>query len=107
MLPLLDYKIEKKDSFNVFGRIRIHILFIVGFFAVALFFGQLVFANKLATDGEKLSNIEKQIKTIQEENVNLKVEVAKESSLVTISKKAQNLGFSKPTQVIVPQSLLD
>ena len=102
MLPVSDYKIEKKESFNVFGRIRVKILFIAAFFAVALFFGQLVFANKLATDGEKLAEIESQIKNLKGENANLKVEIAKQSSLAAISKKAQNLGFSKPSEVIIP-----
>jgi cell division protein FtsL len=107
MLSVPDFKIEKKENnFNLIGRIRLQILVTAAVMATALFFTQLVFANKLATDGEKLSQIEKKINALEEENGTLRLNITKESSLATISKKASNLGFEKPSQVIVPQSLL-
>lgn len=102
MLPVPDFKVEKKENYNFFGRIKVKLLVIVGFLVVVIFFGQLIFANKLATDGGKLSQIEKEIQGLEEQNNILRAKIAQESSLVNISQKAQNLGFEKPTTVILP-----
>ena len=96
MLPVSDYKIKKKRSFNLIGKIKVQILLTFACLVVSLFFVQLVFANSLATDGEKLAQIEQEIDKLQEENTTLKVKIAQESSLITLSQKAKDIGFKKP-----------
>jgi len=107
MLPVSDFKVGKKQDFNFIGKIKVKILVIAAISVVGLFMAQLVFANKLATDGQKLSLIEEEIRNLEAQNLTLKVSIAQESSLVSISKKAQGLGFEKPSQILTPQSLLD
>jgi len=102
MLPVSDFKIEKKQSFNLIGKIRVKLLIFLGFAVLTLFFTQLVFANNLATDGQRLSQIEDQINQLQAENSILKVKIAQESSLTNLSQKAKDQGFLKPTKVITP-----
>lgn len=103
MLPVRDYKIEHNEtSFNFIGRIKVKILVAFGIFAAALIFVQLVFANNLATDGHKLSGINEEVSTLERENTTLKAQIAQESSLVALSQKAKDLGFEKPSKVIVP-----
>jgi len=96
MLPVSDFKIKKKRSFNLIGRIKVQVLLASAILVISLFFVQLVFANSLATDGEKLAQIEQEIDKLQEENTTLKVKIAQESSLTTLSQKAKNIGFQKP-----------
>lgn len=93
---------RKKNSSATFGRIKVKLLVIFTIIVTVLFGAQLIFATNLATDGQKLSEIEKEIQRIETQNTNLKVKIAKASSLATLSKKAKDLGFTKPTQVIIP-----
>src|SRR5437870_4205530 len=95
-----DFKIEKKQDFNLIGKVKVKILVVVALAVVVLFSAQLVFANKLATDGEKLAEIEDQIQSIEGQNTTLKVQIAQETSLVKMTQKAKDLGFEKPSQVI-------
>jgi cell division protein FtsL len=96
MLPVSDFKIKKKKSFNLIGKIKVQVLLTFACLVVSLFLVQLVFANSLATDGEKLAKIDQEIQKLNEENTTLKVEIARESSLVTLSQKAKDIGFKKP-----------
>lgn len=85
------------------GSIRLKAVFLALFLLIALVSTQLVFANSLATDGEKLSQIREEIKVIEKENVYLHAEIAKVSSLTSLSKEAQKSGYIIPqtrTQVI-------
>ena len=70
--------------------------------ATLLFFTQLVFANGLATDGQKIAQVEEEIQNLESENTILRVEIARKSSLVSLSKKAAEDGFKKPSLVITP-----
>lgn len=98
-----DFKIEQKENtFNLIGKIRVKVLVVTAVAATALIFVQLVFANNLATDGHKLSNVNDEIARLERENTNLKAQIAQQSSLVSLSKKAQELGFEKPAKVIIP-----
>ena len=54
---------------------------------------QVIVSNQLANAGEKLTQIEKEIKTLEEENEELKREIAISSSLTTIAEKAEEMGF--------------
>ncbi|MBI2594619.1 hypothetical protein HYW39_02925 [Candidatus Curtissbacteria bacterium] len=97
-----DFRAAKKEDYNLIGRIKVKVLVTVGLVAAALFMGQLIFANKLATDGQKLAEIEAEIRHLEQNNNILKTEIAKESSFVTISRKAYELGFGKPSKIITP-----
>lgn len=55
----------------------------------------MLVSSQLATAGEKLTAIDKQIKALEEENESLKKEIAISSSLTTIAEKAMETGFSK------------
>ena len=70
------------------------------FLVASLFVSQLVFANNLATDGQKLSSVDDQIKELEAQNTTLKMQIAQASSFVNLSKKAKDLGFSKPSKLI-------
>ncbi|OGD86888.1 hypothetical protein A2870_03285 [Candidatus Curtissbacteria bacterium RIFCSPHIGHO2_01_FULL_41_11] len=104
MLPVRDFKIGKKveSNFNLVGKIKVKLIVLFTFFAGTLIFTQLVFANNLATDGNKLSSINEEIAKFERENTTLKVQIAQESSLTVLSQKAKEAGFEKPTKVIVP-----
>lgn len=94
-----DYKKKKRFKYNIPGTIKIKLVLLLGIVISSLFFTQLVFANNLATDGEKLSQVQQEIKSLERENMTLKAEIADESSLNTLSKKANTLGFKKPSKV--------
>lgn len=108
MLPVKDYKkqrilaIKENEIFSLIaGAIRLKVVFIALFAIIALFTTQLVFANSLATDGEKLSQVQKEIKRLERENMSLKAEIAQSSALSNLSIKAKGLGFTKPTNVTI------
>lgn len=95
-----DFRGTKKEDYNLIGRIKVKVLVTVGLVAAVLFMGQLIFSNKLATDGKKLAEIEAEVQRLEQNNNILKTEIAKESSFATISKKAYELGFKKPSKII-------
>ncbi|MDP2632972.1 MAG: hypothetical protein Q8P25_04610 [Candidatus Curtissbacteria bacterium] len=98
-----DFKIERKEpNFNLVGKIKVKVLVAFTVFALALIFTQLVFANNLATDGNKLSNTNEEITKLERDNTTLKAQIAQESSLTVLSQKAKESGFEKPTKVIIP-----
>ena len=104
MLRNTDF-IPKKENkkLRFFGKARVQILVSVGAITIlALIFGQLVFANNLATDGEKLAKIEDQIQKLQDENTGLRMQIARETSLTNLSKVAQEEGFSRPAKIVRP-----
>lgn len=103
MLPISDFKIIQKRNNNVkSGGVKLKLLITIASAVSILFFTQLVFANNLATDGYKLSQIEEEIQNFEASNTSLKLEIAKNSSLSTLSYKALQLGFDKPMQVVTP-----
>lgn len=104
MLPVSDfnYKTEKKEKINFFGKIKLKILVVFSVVLSLLFASQLVFASNLVTDGQKLHEIEVEIDKLETENLNLKVQIAQTSSFVSLYEKAQSLGFKQPTTIISP-----
>lgn len=119
MLPVSDYNLITKTNSPVYkqiqtgqidwlgqwqslGKIKIQLLVFLGLLLIALFTTQLVFASSLATDGQKLSEINSQISKLETENTNLKVQISQESSLTQLSQKAQQMGFSQPSKIISP-----
>lgn len=99
---LIDFKPEKKGNFNLLGRIKVQVLILLSVLALALVVAQLIFAAGLATDGAKFASIEEELTWLEAQNSSLRVEIAKASSLSTLSEKARDLGFEKPQQVITP-----
>lgn len=85
-----------------FGRARVKVLIFLTCAIASLFFAQLVFANSLAADGQKLAQITKEIDKLEAQNTTLKVKIAQESSLASLSQEAQDLGFVKPAKIITP-----
>ena len=67
----------------------------------SLFFAQLVFANNLATDGQKLGQIQAQIANLKDQNMTLRVQIAQTSSFQTLAKKAAEMGFVNPKDPII------
>ena len=106
MLPVSDFKTirieENKQNFNFVGKIKVKVLVAFTFILFALLFTQLVFANNLATDGEKIVGVESEIQRLEAENTTLKARIAQVSSLKTLSKKAEELGFAQPSELITP-----
>lgn len=93
---------NNESNFNLIGKVKVKVLTIFTIFAAALIATQLVFANNLATDGNKLSNINDEIAKLERENTVLKAQIAQESSLTALWQKAKESGFEKPTKIIVP-----
>ena len=100
---LSDFKSRKTEqNLKLVGKIKVRVLIIFAFTTGLILSTQLLFAASLATDGEKLSQIEQEIGRLEQENAALKVNIAQESSLKTLSQRAQRLGFAKPSQIITP-----
>lgn len=102
MLPA-DFKLIKKEKINLnLGKIKVGLLVAFTFLTIVLILTQLVFASDLATGGARLAQIETEIKRLEAENTTLKVKIAKVASLASLSQKAKDIGFSKPSKVIIP-----
>ena len=102
MLPVSDFKIQKKNNFNLVGKIKVKVIVFIGSLVAFSFFAQLVFANNIATDGQRLSKIQQEINKLEAENTTMRMRIAQESSLATLSQKAQKLNFSRPTKIVTP-----
>ncbi|MEK7581092.1 MAG: hypothetical protein AAB512_02295 [Patescibacteria group bacterium] len=101
-----DYKIKNRQSkqkiFALFsGEIKLKIIFLAGLVITSLFFTQLVFANSLATGGQKLSEVQEEIKRLDRENMTLRADIASQSSLTNLVKKSEQLGFKKPLKITI------
>jgi len=114
LLPITDFRVVHKNyifsanavglgsTWNSLGKIKIRLLITFSFLLITLFATQLVFATNLATDGEKLAQMEREIQTKQSENANLKTEIARQSSLTSLQERAKTLGFSSNPKIINP-----
>lgn len=102
MVPC-DFQLIKKEENNLnLGKIKVRLLVTVTIASIGLILTQLVFAGTLATDGARLAQTEAEIERLEAENTTLQVKIAKEASLISLSQKAEDLGFTKPSKVIVP-----
>ena len=102
MLPVSDFKNRQNQEKKHTGGVKVKLMVVISAASTLLFFTQLVFANGLATDGQKIAEIEEEIQKLGSENTTLRVEIAKKSSLSSLSKKASEDGFIKPSLVITP-----
>ncbi len=100
-----DFKNHNNKNFSPFrlipARVKLRVLFFLGFIALGLFFTQLVFANNLATDGQKMAEVQSSIKNLEAQNMTLKAQIAQESSFANLSKKAIDMGYKKPSKVTI------
>jgi len=87
---------------NLLGRVKVKVLVVFTLIFFSLVGAQLVFANNLATDGPKISDVYSQIDQLQAQNTQLEMQIAQNSSLATLQKEAQSQGFVQPTKVITP-----
>jgi len=101
-MSIRDFKVAKRQpNYNLIGRVKVQLLVVLATFVIGLFFAQLVFANNLATDGQKLADIQKQIADLKAQNMTLKTQIAQASSFISLSKKAADMGFVSPKDPIV------
>jgi cell division protein FtsL len=61
---------------------------------------QLLISHSLATDGEKLRQVEERTSQLEQENKVLQGEINKDASLARIAQRAQDLGLVKTTTVL-------
>lgn len=73
---------------------------ILPFFVVILLVVEILVTNELAGFGKRVSQIDRSIDTLQEENQLLQEKVASLSSLLTIEDKSKALGFISSPPVI-------
>ncbi len=99
-VPDFKHKNTNREQFNFAGKITVKLLVIVSLLVASLFISQLVFANNLATGGQKLSSVDEEIQKLEAENTTLKMQIAEASSFINLSKKSKDLGFSKPSKLI-------
>lgn len=92
----------KTSEFFQLGKIQVKMLVISCFIFISLVFAQLVLANNLATDGEKLAQIYNEINSLQAQNTQLKTQIAQNSAFSNLEKEAKAQGFQKPSKVINP-----
>ena len=102
MLPVSDFKNRQNQDKKHIGGVKVKLMVVISAAATLSFFTQLVFANGLATDGQRLAEVDEEIQNLESENTILRVEIAKKSSLVALTKKASDEGYKKPTLVITP-----
>lgn len=84
-----------------FIRVGIRILPLL---ALVLLVVEILVTNELAGFGKKVSDADRAIETVREENQLLQEKVASFSALITIEEKARALGYTvTPTVVVVGQ----
>lgn len=88
------------NAWQTIGKVRLRILVAVTLVVLGLFATQLIFANSLSTDGQKLANIQAQIAKLESENTTLEADIARHSSIINLVKRASDLNFQKPSKVV-------
>lgn len=70
--------------------------------AMILIIGSILISyTSYATSGNTLEQLQTDAKNLQEENTRLSLEIAKDTSLPQIAKRAQDFGLTKNNQIIV------
>lgn len=73
---------------------------VLTFLAIVVLGGFTFITIETATSGAELSVLERKEAILSEENRELKDTIVKDSSLVEMDEKSQDLGFTKPSQII-------
>jgi hypothetical protein len=68
--------------------------------ATLLLVANIVYSCLLVTDGKMMKTTENEIEHLRDQELSLSHEIASASSLLVISEKAKNLGFSAPATVV-------
>ncbi|MBI2327219.1 hypothetical protein HYU92_02765 [Candidatus Curtissbacteria bacterium] len=90
------FKIKNNNqNINLIGRVKVKVLVVTAIIILVVLATQMVFAASLATDGQKISQIDQEIEKLEIENINLKVQITQQSSFKTLKEKAKTLGFEK------------
>lgn len=86
---------NKKVSF-----LGLEVSFIFISFLTFLFLTTILLAVASSSNGAKLVEVEQEISRLEEENRNLKQAIVSKSSLSEVAKKAEELGFVKPEEIL-------
>lgn len=102
MKNLKDFKSYSNNKKNTVatGKIKLKVLLSFSALIIALIFVQMIFSSNVAIDGQKLSNVNSEIKNLESENNKLRVAIAKESSFSNLTVEAKELGFGRPENII-------
>lgn len=90
----------KKSLNSNYRGVRGKIWYIVFSLLVVIISAQLVVTNILASKGEELRRLEAKSEQLERENRALQEELAVKTSLVVISRSAENLGFVKSNNLL-------
>jgi len=60
----------------------------------------IAYTSKLVDYGERISNLEEEIQTIEHENQKLNLSITKQGSITTIADKIQESGFEKNSNIV-------
>ena len=89
MLPVSDFRNRQNKEKKHTGGVKVKLMVVISAVASLLFFTQLVFANGLATDGQKIAQVEEEIQKLESENTILRVEFPKNHLWCIYPKKPQ------------------
>lgn len=79
----------------------LHILFhTLPFMIIVCVVVQLIFSNELVSSARRIQEIERERDTIEIENERIEQQVAIMTSLTVLEKKATELGFIRPKQIM-------
>lgn len=93
-------KLKKQPSKN-FNKLTLVMLVLIGVLLVA----KVVVANRMSTKGKTLVMINQQINALTEENNNIKSQNAQLSSLLRVSRQADEAGFlANPSLLVLPSN---
>lgn len=95
---------EKETSSNYKKHFVLKIVFIFVAFLLGL---QIVVSNAISTSGDKLQMLEQRYVVLSSQNEYLKKQIALVSSLGSIQKEAEALGFGKNDAVIYLQGAVN
>lgn len=93
----LEEKRERKKRFTLLTALIIGMLFLLAF-------AQLLLSNHLASFGKELVALRNVEKALTVDNERLEKDIAKESSIATISQKAHELSFSSASLFFVVEA---
>jgi cell division protein FtsL len=91
MKKIIKRQIKRKPS---------KLIFLTGIIIALLFVLQIINFNRYATWGEKLKTLENQERILKIENERLEKEITEASSLSSVKKRAESLGFRKASSYL-------
>lgn len=80
---------------------------LVGASVIALLITQIIVSNSLATTGSGVSQTEKEIQDLKDENALLREHIASAAALLTVKEKAKELGLVMSSKPVYLESEAD